>query len=147
MRFYVPAELFRHGQQTAMQNPKPVRAVKVMRLLISGSSEKISSATGKLVGGRVGPRCLGFGHETTMLRAWLDVKSNFRHARGKAAEGCRSPRRCRAVDARRPPDGRNEHNLHRLALPTPPDWLRCMTISISTFQPRPPFRLLLRRDF
>ena len=70
MRFYVPAELFRHGQQTAMQNPKPVRAMKVMRLLISGSSEKISSATGKLVRGCVGPRRLQFSHGTTMVRAW-----------------------------------------------------------------------------
>src|ERR1035441_5791875 len=89
----LPAILFRHGQQATLQNLKSFCAAKMVRLLISRSGHKISSAPGKLVRRRMRPSRLWFSHEMTMVRAWLEVKSIFYGARRKAAEGCRSPRR------------------------------------------------------
>src|SRR6266516_873913 len=79
----LPAKLFGHREQSPMQNPQPFRTAKVVCLLISGCRDKVSSAPGELMGGRMWPRCLRLGHAATMTRAWPDVKANFRGRVGK----------------------------------------------------------------
>ncbi len=76
-----------------MQNLKPFRATKVVRLSASRSSDKISSPFGKSVCGRMRPRYSEFGHELTMLMAKVEEKSKMSCAVMKAPEGWRSPRR------------------------------------------------------
>ena len=73
-RLQLPAELFRHRQQAAMQNPQPFRAAKVVSLLIRRARDEVSAALRELVGGGVRPRCLGFRHERKMPLAGGQVK-------------------------------------------------------------------------
>jgi hypothetical protein len=61
-RFQLPAKFAGHGQQAAMQNPKPFRTAKMMRLLISRGGYKISPLPGKLVRGCVRPGYFWFLH-------------------------------------------------------------------------------------
>ena len=74
---HLPAKISGHGQQTPLQYPQPFDAVKVLRVPMGRSGNKISSASRQLVRGRVRPRRPWFGHEMTMRRVRREVKLKF----------------------------------------------------------------------